>query len=43
MPVQVMLEQYERHDKRHQPLPVVLDETKELPTDQRQALSPRDR
>ena len=28
--VQVMLEQRQRHDQRHQPLAVVLDETQEL-------------
>jgi hypothetical protein len=30
MPVQVMLEQRQRHNQRHQPLPVVLDEAQEL-------------
>jgi hypothetical protein len=43
MPVQVVLQQCERDDQRHHPLPVVLDEAQELPTDQRQALSSLDR
>ena len=33
--VQVMLQQGEGYDQRHQPLAVVLDEAQELRTDQR--------
>jgi hypothetical protein len=40
---QVMVQQGQRHDQGHQTLPVVLDETQELPTDPSQALSPLDR
>ena len=43
MPVQMMLEQRQRHDQRQQSLPVVLDEAQKLPTDKRQALSLLDR
>jgi hypothetical protein len=35
MPVQMMLEQCQRHYQWHQPLAVVLDEAQKLPTDQR--------